>query len=493
MASTSDEKSVVSPQAPDKADQTLNSKKTQAGTGTVDVETGQLHALEKEPLPPFTESDDPFGGEGGNNYRTMGRWDTVFALVTNQMGLGILSLPGTLKILGLVPGLIAIFAIGSLTWYAGYVLYEFYARYPFVINLVEMVKVIGGKRWEAVAFSMFIFQLVLTGASTAVTLSIVFNSISEHAMCTVGFIGIACLVIFIFCIPRTMKFVSQSGIPCFLSITVGALVTMIGLGVGHPAKAPADWKLGSGLTIAGHPSFQQGLTACIRIFFAFAGNFAFCSYMAEMKDPVRDFPFALRGLFIASMSVYAAFAAILYVLAGEYTTSPALGSAPLVYAKAAYGIVIPAVLTSGLSNGHIAIKLVHVQVMRAMNLTKEITANTFRSWAIWIGIGIAFWVISFIISNAIPIFDSIVSISSCATYSWTTWGIAGFLWLHLNKGSWFSTWKKRGLFCLNVSLIVLSLFMNSAGLWASISELLDAFKTGSGVRGCFDCGDNSSL
>lgn len=36
---------------------------------------------------------DIFGGGNGKNYRTMGRWDTIFALVTNQLGLGILSLP----------------------------------------------------------------------------------------------------------------------------------------------------------------------------------------------------------------------------------------------------------------------------------------------------------------------------------------------------------------------------------------------------------------
>lgn len=46
------------------------------------------------------QSDEPVQNifnQGGKNYRTLGKWDTVFVLVTNQVGLGVLSLPGCLK------------------------------------------------------------------------------------------------------------------------------------------------------------------------------------------------------------------------------------------------------------------------------------------------------------------------------------------------------------------------------------------------------------
>lgn len=58
----------------------------------------------------------------------------------------------------------------------------------------------------------------------------------------------------------------------------------------------------------------------------------------------------------------------------------------------------------------------------------------------------------------------------------------------------FSDWKMTLLFVLNVLLIVQSLFMNAAGLWSSITELLDIFASNSSkVRGAFSCGDNSAL
>lgn len=46
--------------------------------------------------------------QGGKSYRTLTLWDTTFVLLTNQIGLGVLSLPGCLRVLGVVPGVIAI-------------------------------------------------------------------------------------------------------------------------------------------------------------------------------------------------------------------------------------------------------------------------------------------------------------------------------------------------------------------------------------------------
>ena len=75
-----------------------------------------------------------------------------------------------------------------------------------------------------------------------------------------------------------------------------------------------------------------------------------------------------------------------------------------------------------------------------------------------------------------------------------TFGLSAVFWLHLNKGKYFSNWKKTLLFVLNALLIIQSLFMNAAGLWSSITELIDIFDSDSSqVRGAFSCGDNSAV
>lgn len=432
-----------------------------------------------------------FDGQGGKSFRNMTRWDTVFALVTNQFGLGALGLPSAIKVLGLIPGLIALAGAAMITWYTGFELYQFYARHPHVVNVVEMVKVVGGRPWGIFAGFGLLLQVIMTCASTVVTISIAFNAISDHSMCTVGFIGIATLICYALCVPRTVKFVSQSGIPCFLSIVAAALAVMISLGISDPSGAPDGWK--PDIVLFASPSFRDVFNAVLKIVYSFAGNHAFVSYMAEMKDPVKDFPFALRWLIGVSLVFYTTLAVGIYCLAAEYTVSPALGSAPIVAAKVAYGLVLPAILTAGLANGHIGVKYMYVGLMRHMKATDQITKNTSKSWAVWLGCVTIFWIISFILANAIPVFDSIVSISSATTYAWFTYGISAVLWFSLNKGHYFDGRWQKGLFVANVLLVCFAFFLNGAGLWSSITELLDIFASGTGIRGSFSCGDNSSL
>ncbi|KAF7550325.1 hypothetical protein G7Z17_g5801 [Cylindrodendrum hubeiense] len=431
-----------------------------------------------------------FSGENGKDYCNMSRWDTLFALITNQLGLGILSLPACLKVLGLIPGIVTILCVALVTRYTGMELHQFYCRHHYVINVVEMVKIVGGRSWGIVAGIGLLIQVMMTCASAAVTLSIAFNTLSNHGTCTVGFIGIGCLGCWVLCMPRTVKFVSRSGIPCFVSIIAAALIVMISLGVKEPSQAPEGWKVK--IELFGNPSFREVFNACLRVIYAFAGNHTFVSYMAEMRDPIRDFPFALGWLVSISTVLYSILAITIYCLAGEYTTSPALGSAPLIPAKIAYGIIIPAIFTTGLANGHVGIKYIYIEVMRWIKATDEVTQNTKKSWTVWATCVTAYWIICFILSNAIPIFDSILSISSATTYAWFTYGVSAVLWFSLNKGSMFDGWKKICLFCLNSFLILFSLFLNGGGLWSSITELLDTFADDSTtVQGSFSCGDNA--
>ncbi|KAH8706355.1 transmembrane amino acid transporter protein-domain-containing protein [Ilyonectria robusta] len=436
-------------------------------------------------------ADNGFGGgEGSKNFRTMTKWDTVFALLTNQVGLGVLSLPGVLKVFGIIPGIIAIIGIGCLSWYTAFELKQFYSRHQHVLNVVDMAKVVGGPTFEVVAGIGLLIQVIMTAASASVTLSIAFNTISGHSLCTVGYIGIGCLGCWVLCAPRTAKFVSQSGLPCCISVIAAALIVMISLGVSNPTDAPPNWD--KEILIVGKPSFREGLNACLKICYAYSGNINFVSYMAEMIDPVNDFNFALACLEVSSISFYTIVAIAIYCLAGEYTVSPALGSAPHVTAQIAYGIVLPAVFSTGLAFGHTGIKYVYVEVMKRSKLTHEMTANTVRSWSIWMTIVTVFWVLCFLLSNAIPVFDSILSIASATTISWFTFGLSAIFWLHINWDVKFNGWKKTTLACINFFLIFISLFINGAGLWSSVTELIDLMNSDdSSVQGVFDCGDNA--
>lgn len=457
------------------------------------------HEAEKPRDPSFSDhAPDETVEEGSNvfdngqkSYRTMGRKNTAFVLVTNQVGLGILSLPGILQTLGVVPGVIAIVGIGLLSTYTAYELLQFYRRYPTVLNVVDMARIVGGRVFEVVVAVALMIKLCLTCASAAVTLSIAFNTMSNHGMCTAGWIGVSAVLCWITCLPRTFKFVARAGIPATISIIGAVLIVMISLGVSDPQGAPLEG-FDKKINIVGYPTFREGMSACLNICYAFAGNIGFVSYMAEMKDPSRDFIPALVTLQVFSIPLYVIVAVAIYCLAGQYTTSPSLGSAPQLPAKVAYGIVLPCLICTGMVFGHTGIKYLYVVIMKKLKMTNRMTDNSILSWGIWTSLATIFWVAAFLIANVVPIFDSILNISSATFIAWFTFGISAIFWFHLNKGQMLNGWKKKSLTVINALIIVQALFMNGAGLWTAISGLLDIFNNEEGeIKGVFTCADNS--
>ncbi|KAF4457805.1 neutral amino acid permease, partial [Fusarium albosuccineum] len=183
------------------------------------------------------------GGAGlAPGFRTMSRWDTIFALLTNQVGLGVLSLPSVLKTLGIVPGTIAIVGLGCITWFTAYELKLFYDRHPHVLNIVDMARVVGGRSFAIAAAVGMLALVTMTSAAASVTFSVALSLISDGAVGETAFIGIGCFCCWILCIPRTAKFVSQTGIPSCISIITATVVVIAGLAIAEPVDAPAGWR-----------------------------------------------------------------------------------------------------------------------------------------------------------------------------------------------------------------------------------------------------------
>ncbi|KAH8171260.1 transmembrane amino acid transporter protein [Sarocladium implicatum] len=429
-------------------------------------------------------------GEGDKPLRNMGRWDTSFVLITNQVGIGILSLPGSLQTLGIVPGVIAIIGLGLLSTYTAYEMLQFQQRHPHCLNFVDMCRVVGGRPFEAVGAIVLLLSIMFTCASATVTMSIGLNSISDHGACTVAFMAVSAIGCWLLCLPRTFKFVARVGVPAAIAVLAAVLIVMISLGVADPSNAPSDFS--KKVNIVGNPTFREGLSACLRICYAYAGNVGFPSVIAEMKDPAKDFVPSLVWLQTVSIPLYIIVAVAIYCMAGQYTTSPALGSAPTIPAKAAYGIMLFALLSTGMVFGHTAIKWMFVFLLRRMNSVQEVTKNTFKSWASWVACASVFWLVVFIVAAAVPVFNSILSISSATMVAWTTFGISAVLWFHLNWHQLFKNWKKISLTIVNALIIIQTLFMNSAGMWTAVTQLLDIFNDPEQtVEGAFTCADNS--
>lgn len=360
----------------------------------------------------------------GEDYRTMGRWRACVILITIEVGIGVLSLPSALQTLGLIPGIIAILGLGALTTYCGYILVQFYRQYPVITNLVDCARYVGGKPFEYFLGVAFIFNLVLICASANITMSVALNTLSNHALCTVAFMAFPHIVCWLLCLPRKLTFAAAFSWICTISIVAAVLIVMISLGISGPRAPPGfDVKI----TLVGKPTFVQTVNAILNIAFSFAGNQSFISVMAEMRNAQKDFAPALFMQKSFEVVVYIVVACVIYGLAGDAVTSPALGTAPELPAKIAYGILIPSVLGTGLVIGITAIKFMYITIMRNMKPDQVNVHNAF-TWTLWIVLGTLFWVVSFVVSNAIPIFSSILNISSAVFISWFTFGLTSIFW-----------------------------------------------------------------
>lgn len=163
-------------------------------------------------------------------------------------------------------------------------------------------------------------------------------------------------------------------------------------------------------------------------------------------------------------------AVVIYALAGQYTGSPALGSASSHLARVAYIIVLPSVMSKGIAFGHTGAKFVFVEVMRYYRIPDAAP----RAWLIWVTIITLFWLICFTLSIVIPVFDSVLSLTSAVTICWFTFGFSAVFWFHSH---WRSVrtggGRKWSLACANLLLLGISLFLSGAGLWSSTTELID--------------------
>lgn len=219
--------------------------------------------------------------------------------------------------------------------------------------IVDCALYVGGKPFEYFLGAAFILNLVLICCSVNITMSVALNTLTNHGLCTVAFMAFPHVVCWLLCIPRKLTFAAAASWVCTISTVAAVLIVMIALGVSGP-QAPPGFDVE--ITLVGKPTFVEAVNALLNIAFAFAGNQSFISVMAEMRDPSKEFPPALFMQKSFEVVIYVVVACVIYGLAGDAVTSPALGSAPEISAKIAYGILIPSILGTGLVIGITAIK-----------------------------------------------------------------------------------------------------------------------------------------
>lgn len=120
--------------------------------------------------------------------------------------------------------------------------------------------------------------------------------------------------------------------------------------------------------------------------------------------------------------------------------------------------------------------------------TKHLSARTWYSYGVWGAIALILWGLAWVIAESIPVFNDLLALISALFASWFTYGMSGALWIFLNWGNLFSSWRKTFLLVVNTLIFIMAGAMCGIGLYASGKSIHDD----SGQGGSWSCADNSS-
>lgn len=213
------------------------------------------------------DDQDVFGHEQNHaiKYKTLS-WQIVAVLMIAEIvSNGMLSLPSSLAVVGIVPGLILIIFLGVFATYTSWLLVKFKLRHPEVHTMGDAGYILFGPIGrEVLAFGTMVFAIFATGGQILAG-QIALSSLSDNALCTTLFAGIFTIPTLLCSFPRTFDGLGWISIPSVISITVAGIVGMVGAGL-----YPVD---GREVDVAVSSDFYSAFISITNPVFAYAGHF----------------------------------------------------------------------------------------------------------------------------------------------------------------------------------------------------------------------------
>lgn len=309
---------------------------------------------------------------------------------------------------------------------------------------------------------------------------------TNGGMCIVGFSAIMAVICFVCSLPRTFDTLSKLATLSAFFTFVSVLLAAIFAGI---EQHPYNYNAGVGVTkgpkvgMVGEPTvlivatagttFVSGMSAFLNISYTFIGQITIPSFIAEMKNP-NDFPKALWAVTIAEIILFSLVGSVVYAYTGtQYNTAPAFGSlGNELFKKVSFSFMIPTLIFLGVLYASVSARFVFFRLFEG---TRHKGNHTMVGWASWAGILAATWIVAFVIAEVIPFFSDLLSLMSSlfdSFFGFIFWGVA---YMRMRKADYGAGWiSRRGIrgiagFALNVAIILIGVFMLTAGTYVSFS------------------------
>lgn len=231
----------------------------------------RVHSPDNEVINNYHDGDDVFGHEQHSTikYKTLS-WQIVSILMIAEIvSNGMLSLPSSLAVVGLAPGLLLIIFLGLFAAYTSLLLVRFKLNHPAVHNMGDAGQILfGAFGREIFAFGTLFFAVLLAGGQM-LSGQIALAKLSENGLCNISFTGIFAAATFLCALPRTYDYLGWISMASVGSIVVAGIVGMIGAGLHPVEKAERE------VVAARSSDFQTAFFSITNPVFAYCGHFMF--------------------------------------------------------------------------------------------------------------------------------------------------------------------------------------------------------------------------
>lgn len=188
---------------------------------------------------------------------------------------GMLSLPSSLAVVGMVPGLILIIFLGVFATYTSWLLVNFKMRHPQVHTMGDAGMIMFGPIGrDILAFGTVVFAVFATGGQLLAG-QIALASLSDNRLCLMLYTGIFSVPTLLISFPRTFDALSWISIPSVISITVAGIIGMIGAGL-YPTP---DREVRAAVS----SDFYTAFFSITNPVFSYAGHFMYVNLVLLLK------------------------------------------------------------------------------------------------------------------------------------------------------------------------------------------------------------------
>jgi hypothetical protein len=116
--------------------------------------------------------------------------------------------------------------------------------------------------------------------------------------------------------------------------------------------------------------------------------------------------------------------------------------------------------------------------VRILGKTRHLQANTAVHWITWLSCTIVLGAISFILAEAIPIFNYLIALVGSLCFAPLAMCLPGFLWLYSNGHYRKGSLVQKLIYLLHWGMVLLGVFFLVGATYGVVIQIIDAYATG---------------